>query len=541
MQSASSFQRRKHPRVFVQLQATITAAVPKADSAIIPCQIIDLSRYGIQFEADQEIPCNAELALISIVFLNLANAVVGLKILRERPLSDGKVMYAGGLSFTHEDTRRKIHTLLRTLASNNIADRRREERRHIDAPPKQDRRRQRRRRQLGIFSDCISFTNRLDAWRASYFHYQRVESRVPGRASINGQELISFASKDYLGLTHHPRVKEAAIRAVARYGTSTTGSRALNGTHPLHEELEREIADFKGTEAALIFPGGYFANVAILSGLLKKEDIVFADEDVHASIIDGCVTGGAKVILFRHNSFDNLSLKLNRYQHDRRLIIVEGVYSVNGDLGCLPKIHEVAESHQVPLMVDDGHGFGVLGNTGSGAAEHFNLTDRIDLDMGICSAALAGIGGFVACKKYVRDYLLHFSRGILFTTSLTPGTTAGILEALRVIRTEPSLRAKLWSNVRHLKSGLLALGYDIFPTESAIISIPVGDEQKTYKFAHMLKERGIYVNTFRRPAVKRGQGRLRLSVSAAHSEADIAAALDVFRHFKHNVDLKGCP
>jgi 8-amino-7-oxononanoate synthase len=349
---------------------------------------------------------------------------------------------------------------------------------------------------------------------------------------VDGVPLLSFASKDYLGLTHHPRVKQAAIQALERFGTSTTGSRALNGTHPLHEELEQEIADFKGSESALVFPGGYFSNLAILSGILQKEDVVFVDEGVHVSIIDGCVTAGSRIVLFRHNSADDLAAKIKRYPYHRRLIIVEGVYSVDGDLGQLPDIRQVAVAHQIPLMVDDGHGFGLMGASGSGTAEHYGLKEGIDLDMGIFSAALAGIGGFVACKSYIRDYLKHFSRGVLFTTSMTPATTAGVLEAIRVIRTDPLLRGKLWQNVKRFKDGITDLGYRICQTGSAIISIPIGNEQNSYKMAHMLKERGVYVNVFRRPAVKRGEGKLRLSMSAAHSEADIDEALDAFKSLR---------
>jgi glycine C-acetyltransferase/8-amino-7-oxononanoate synthase len=212
------------------------------------------------------------------------------------------------------------------------------------------------------------------------------------------------------------------------------------------------------------------------------------------------------------------------------------VYSIEGDLAHLPELHALAATHNIPMMVDDAHGFGVMGARGSGTAEHFHLDGQIDLDMGTLSGVLGGIGGFVVCKQYIADYLRHFSKGFLFTTSLPPATTAGLVEALRIVRREPELRDRLWKNVHKLKVGFKDLGYQISDTESAIMSILIGNEQDTYRIVRQLEERGVYVSSFIRPAVKRGEARVRVTVSAAHSEEDIAVLLSAFRALKPTVD-----
>ncbi len=538
-QVSPTFQRRKHSRSHAGFPTAMARVGSGPDATTYSGQLMDVSRYGVGIRFHSTAFAVGDQLRLEMTLPSDATVSTTGTVVRRVTAPDGVEAIGCELAFPDEGGRRRLHAFLRTMESSGTVDRRRVDRRQRRVAPVVEHRREDRRRSFGIFTEAVLFASRFPRWKTSYYYYQRAEATTPGRAVVDGVPLLSFASKDYLGLTHHPRVKQAAICALDRYGTSTTGSRALNGTHPLHEELEREIADFKGTEAALVFPGGYFANVAILSGILKRDDVVFVDEDVHASIIDGCVTAGAKMALFRHNSAEDLTAKIERYPSDRRLIIIEGVYSVDGDLGRIPDIRKVATAHRIPLMVDDGHGFGVMGANGSGTIEHYGIADGVDLDMGIFSAALAGIGGFVACKSYLREYLRHFSRGVLFTTSMTPATTAGILEALRVIRSDSSLRRNLWRNVTHFKNGITALGYRICPTESAIVSIPIGNEQAAYAMAHALKERGVYVNVFRRPAVKRGEGKLRLSMCAAHSEADIQFALEAFKALRDQTVRSG--
>ncbi len=531
MQNTVTFQRRKHPRYQVQLKGTLLLTTPEGRIAEYPCEVIDLSRYGMRFKTTPEVAQGNGGLKIELALPGVSSATAGIKLLRQEPAEGDGLFYAGELSFPREDGRRRIHTFIRTLGEDQLIDRRKGE--QPDSNLQEPERRNRNiRKNFGIFTECASFASRVNSWKTAYTYYQKAESKRPGWITIDGKELISLGSKDYLGLAHNPRVKDAAVKAIERYGTSTNGSRALNGTHPLHEELEETLAQFTGAESCVIFPGGYFSNIGILSALLKKDDVVFLDEDVHASIIDGCITGGAKRILFKHNSPEDLEIKIRRTKSPRSLIITEGVYSVEGDLGSLPQLLEISNVHHIPIMVDDAHGIGVMGPSGAGTPEHFGLKGRFDLNMGIFSAALAGIGGFVSCKKYIKDYILHFSRGILFTTSLTPPTTAGLLEALKVIQEDPSLRVRLWSNIKRLRTGLQDLGYQLGPTESSIMSIQIGNEQTAYKAVHMLESHGVYVNAFRRPAVKRGEAKIRISVSAAHSEEEITTVLEAFKEIR---------
>lgn len=533
----NSFQRRRHSRYSIN-QSVILLVNKEGRLINIPGEIINLSRYGLCLRIGDDISIENSETQVRFTFPNFPLITAGFKFSRKIDTNKGSIQLAGDLSFPDENVRRTLHSFLSTLKEDTIQENRKEERRRNTVAENENRRNGDRRRNLGIFTECTLFSIRSSSWRSQYTNYQPAESKRPGYITIKGRELISFASKDYLGLSHDPRVKEAAIKAIELYGTSVNGSRALNGTLPIHEELENELAKLKNAEAAIIFPGGYFTNIGIISALLKKSDIAFIDEKSHPSIIDGCLAAGARIIVFRHNSIDDLEKKIRRLKPSRSLIIAEGVYSVEGDLGNIPGILEVARIYGIPLMIDDAHGIGVMGKTGAGTVEHFGLKGEVDLDMGIFSAALAGIGGFVACKKYIADYLLHFSRGILFTTALTPSTTAGLLEALRITKTDPLLRDRLWSNIKRLRTGLRDIGYDLGPTESAVMSIQIGNEQTTYDIMRMLENQGVYVNAFRRPAVKRGEAKIRISASAVHSEEDITHTLNTFKEIKPKLDEK---
>ncbi|MBI3608911.1 MAG: aminotransferase class I/II-fold pyridoxal phosphate-dependent enzyme [Nitrospirae bacterium] len=535
MTISTSFQRRKEPRVATQLQAEILVASQDGAEKIIPCQVLDLSRHGVCFEAEEGLFTSGVRSRVRFEFPKASHASVTLKPVRQRPSVLGRAICAAELMFDRESERRKLHTYLSSLGG-SVRERRVGERRNAAAAHQLERRVTNRRKDYGVFRECASFASRVGDWKSTYTIFRQTEATHPARIVINGRELISFGTNDYLGLSHDPRVKEAARKAVERYGTSA-GSRVLNGTLNLHEELEQGIADFKGTETALVFGGGYLANIGILTGLLKKDDVVFIDEKVHVSVIDGCIFSAAKIVPFRHNSIDDLGRKIQRVKGSRNLLIVDGVYSIEGDLARLPEIQALASAHHIPVMVDDAHGFGVLGPRGAGTADHFHMNGHIELDMGTLSGVLGGIGGFVACQKYIGDYLRHFSKGFLFTTSLPPATTAGLLEALRILKTDESLRTRLWSNMHQLKEGLKELGFKISATESAIVSILIGHEQTTYEIVRSLEDRGVYVSSFIRPAVKRGEARIRMTVSSAHSQQDISQALDAFKSVRPAIDL----
>lgn len=530
-----TFQRRKHPRYNVQLKGTLFVTTQDGQITEVPCEVRNLSRYGLCFKTGTCFVPTSDAKKMHLFLSNSSIATVQVKPLREEPFGE-ETIYSGEMSFPAEEVRRKIHTFLRTLGGDKLINRRGEERRKNSTDQEMERRQRDRRKNFGIFTECALFSSRIPNWRSTYTYYRHAESARPGHITIDGKELISFASKDYLGLAHDQRIKDAMINAIQKYGT-TSWSRPLNGTISLLEELEEELARFKSVESALIFTGGYTANITILTALLKgKEDTVFLDEKVHASIVDGCLASGARMVVFKHNSVEDLKRKIEQAKSPRSLIIVDGVYSIEGDIAYLPEINAIAKKHQIPLMVDDAHGLGVMGTNGAGTAEHYGLNGQIEIEVGSFGASLAGVGGFIGCKKDVKDYLVHFSDGILYTTSLAPATVAGILAALRIVKTDPTLRAKLWSNVNQLKTGLKDLGYEISPSESAVMTITIGNERATDDTVRLLETHGIAVNTFRRPMVRRGTARLRMSVSAAHSESDIAKTLEAFKAIKPKLE-----
>ena len=542
----TTFQRRKHQRYGLSMPAEILIPGSSKIPEGLSCQVVELSRHGVRLEVALGIEQQHSLMQLRMAPPDSPSITASLELLHRESSGHAAFRYGGKLKFTSEEARRRMHAFLRTVGEDKAAERRIGDRREAaDAKPSgmpegkngSERRRDDRRRRFGIFDHCMSFATRLPDWKSTYTYYRHSESTRPARTSFNGQELISFSSKDYLGLAHHPRVKAAAAKAIERYGT-TTWSRPLNGTFELLRELESELASFKGKQAALVFTGGYVANITILTALLGKGDRAFLDEKVHASIVDGCIASGVKMIVFAHNSEKDLERKLSRFRQDRSLIIVDGVYSIEGDIVNLPGIKALADSYRVPLMVDDAHGIGVMGPNGSGTSEHFGLKGKIDIEVGSFGASLAGMGGFIACDEAVRDYLVHFCDGILYTTNLPPATVAGVLEALRIIKTEPSLRETLWSNVRRFRGGLEKLGFNVGPSQSAVMTIEIGNERLTDDTVKLLETRGIAVNTFRRPMVRRGGAKLRMSVTAAHSEADIDRALEVFSWIKPTLDAR---
>ncbi len=533
---ATLFQRRKHPRYDVRFRGSLFGSAVGDTTGGLPCEVLDISRHGIRLAAAGPIPDRGDNK-VRVELPMSSDVTVGVRILRSQEGESGGVEYAGELVFPSEKVRRGVNSLISSFDETAIRERRKGVRRHISVVHEPERRRGDRRQNFGILADCVAFSARASAWKATYTLFRRTESTRAARITVNGRELISFGSNDYYGLSHDPRVKEAGINALRQYGT-TAGSRVLNGTLALHEQLEEELAEFKGAESTLLFTGGYLANVAILTALLQKGDVVFLDERAHASIIDGCVFSAAKLVPFRHNSVEDLRHKIQRVDHRRSVIIIDGVYSIEGNLARLPEILDLAAETKIPLMVDDAHGFGIMGERGSGTAEHFGVEGRIDLDIGMLGGALGGVGAFVACKRYIADYLRHFARGFLFTTTLPPASTAALLEALRIIKTDREIRAKLWANVEKLKAGLTRLGYKISATESAIISIFVGNEQDTYDIVRMLEERGVFVNAFIRPAVRRGEAKIRLTMTAAHSDLDIASTIEAFQDIKPALDAR---
>ena len=360
---------------------------------------------------------------------------------------------------------------------------------------------------------------------------QTVIDRVlsPGEVIVGGRPTLMFGSNNYLGLTLHPQVTEAARRAVLEYGTGTTGSRTANGTLAIHEDLERELADWFGKRQAIIFSTGYQANLALIGGLCGAGDVILLDRDCHASIYDATRQTAAQVIGFRHNSADSLRKKLERLpaQGRNRLVVVEGLYSICGDVAPLRAIVDVCRAHGAYLLVDEAHSLGTYGPTGLGCAEDQGVLDQVDFIVGTFSKSLAGIGG-VCVSNHPELRALHFlARAYVFTASGSPSNVAGVSAAVKVVRAHPELRDQLWANVRRLRHGLRELGYVIGETESPIVPILTGEEERTIALWQRLLHEGLYVNLIVPPGCPVDACVLRASCSAAHTPEQIARALDI--------------
>jgi 8-amino-7-oxononanoate synthase len=351
----------------------------------------------------------------------------------------------------------------------------------------------------------------------------------PCEVVIDGRPTLMFGSNNYLGLTQHPEVVDAACEAIRTYGTGTTGSRTANGTLAVHRQLEAEFADWFGKQYAVIFSTGYQANLAIIGGLCGPDDVILIDGDSHASIYDATRQTAAQVIGFRHNSPEALRKKLERLPRDQRnkLVVVEGLYSIRGDVAPLRGIRDVCREHGAYLMVDEAHSLGTYGATGLGCAEDQGILEDVDFVVGTFSKSLGGIGG-VCVSNHPELRALHFmARAYVFTASGSPANIAGVRAAVRVVRAHPELRDRLWSNVRRLRAGLVERGYVIGDTASPIVPILTGDEERTIAVWQRLLHEGLYVNLIVPPGCPRDQCVLRASCSAAHTPEQISHALEV--------------
>jgi len=352
----------------------------------------------------------------------------------------------------------------------------------------------------------------------------------PGEVAINGRPTLMFGSNNYLGLTLHLAVLAAARDALFEFGTGTTGSRAANGTLSLHEELERDLADWFRKRHAVAFSTGYQANLSLIGGLCGSDDTIVIDADCHASIYDATRQTASQVVAFRHNSPDSLRRKLKRLPEARRnkLVVVEGLYSIRGDVAPLQDIVDVCRAHGAYLLVDEAHSLGTFGPNGLGCAEAQGVLHDVDFIVGTFSKSLAGVGG-VCVSDHAELRGLHFlARAYVFTASGSPATLAGVRAAIQVIREQPEIRHRLWANVRRFRQGLLACGYHIGSTESPIVPIFVGDEERTIAMWQELLSEGVYVNLIVPPGCPRDQCVLRASCSAGHTAEQIARALEIF-------------
>jgi len=383
-----------------------------------------------------------------------------------------------------------------------------------------------------IFEKCYSFQAANIVRAAGVYPYFHPIQSAPGdEVVVDGQECIMIGSNNYLGLVNHPKVKEAAATAVKKYGSGCTGSPFLNGTLDLHLELQDKLAKFVNAEAALVFSTGFQTNLGTISALAGKNDALVIDRQVHACIVDGCRLSYGKTYKFAHNDMEDLDRVLanlrNNHSRGGIMIIVDGVFSMEGDIIDLPSLVNVAEKHEARVMIDDAHSIGVLGRTGAGTAEHFGLQDRVDLAMGTFSKSFASQGGFIASTREVIDYIKHFGRALMFSASITPASVAAVLAALEIIQNEPERRERLWKNTLRMQRELKALGYDTGNTATPIIPLVIGEDMACFVFWKALFDNGVFTNPVVSPAVPPGRALIRTSYTATHTDEQLDRVLDV--------------
>jgi glycine C-acetyltransferase len=362
-----------------------------------------------------------------------------------------------------------------------------------------------------------------------FFYLKTVENASESRVLIDNEEKIMFASYNYLGLIDHPRLKEAAFKALEKYGTGTSGVRLLSGTTKIHEELEAKIAEFKEAEAAITYTSGYVTNLAVITSLYQRGDLIIIDKIDHASIIDGCILSGARHKTFLHNDMNSLERILaDSDDFVNKIVIVDGVYSMEGDVANLPEISRLAKKYNAKVMVDEAHSIGVLGKTGHGIEEHFGLKNAVDIHMGTLSKTIPSVGGYIAGEKDMVDYLRHNSRPFIFSAPLPPVTAAVAKAALEVIEDEPERIENLRKNMEKFRTGIRAMGYNIGESVTAIVPLIIGSEEDTLELCKMVNEEGVFICPIIFPAVPRGTNRLRSHVMTTHTDRDIEEALDIF-------------
>ena len=380
---------------------------------------------------------------------------------------------------------------------------------------------------MGLLDKIHKFQLANNLIEADLYNYFRViESAQENTVRYKGKEIIMLGSNNYLGLTNHPRVKEAAQAAIAKYGTGCAGSRFLNGTLDIHIELEDKLAALVGKEKALVFSTGFMVNQGVLTSLAGRNETIIVDRTDHASIIDGARLSFADVRKFRHNDMVNLELVLESEKDTNKIIIIDGVFSMEGDIAKLPEIVELAAAYDAVVMVDDAHGVGMLGEDGRGTCNHFGLTDRVDLILGTFSKSLASVGGFVAGDADTIHYIKHMARALMFSASMPPASVASVSAAVDVMIEETWRHEALWHNNDLMRERLDDAGFDTGPSETPIIPAVVGEDMAAFTMCRRLIDEGVFVNPVVSPAVEPGNALIRLSLMATHTEDEINQAMD---------------
>jgi 8-amino-7-oxononanoate synthase len=383
-----------------------------------------------------------------------------------------------------------------------------------------------------VFQKCRNYTRHKEAEALGlYPYFKAIESGADAEVMIKGRKMIMIGSNNYLGLTTHPAVKEAAKKAIDKYGSGCTGSRFLNGTLDIHEELEHRLAKFVRKEKALLFSTGFQANLGAISVLVGRDDMILCDRMNHASIIDGCRLAFGRTIKFKHNDTEDLERILTSADledtNGSNLVITEGVFSMEGDLGELSQIVRLKKRHGFRILLDDAHGIGYMGPNGRSTAEHFGVEKDTDLIMGTFSKSFASLGGFISGETAVIDYIKHNARALIFSASMPPSAVATVLAALDIMEKEPQHRERLWKNVRKMQSAYRDLGFNIGSTQSPVVPIIIGDTEKTLVFWKELFDAGVFVNPIISPAVRADMCLLRTSYMATHTDEELDRVVDI--------------
>ncbi len=362
-----------------------------------------------------------------------------------------------------------------------------------------------------------------------YNTIRTIDSPMDGHIVVNDQPVLNFCANNYLGLANHPRLKEAAKRAIDQYGIGPGAVRTIAGTMSLHVELEKRLAEFKHAEAVITLQSGFAANLATIPALVGKGDVIFSDQLNHASIIDGCRLSRASIVSYEHNNVDDLRRKIaETTEYNRRLIVTDGVFSMDGDIAPLPDLLKVAQEHQILLMVDDAHGEGVLGRGGRGIVDHFNLHGQVDIEVGTMSKAFGAVGGIVAGKQVIVDWLRQRGRPFLFSSAMTVPDVAACLEAVDMLESSDELVTRLWANANLMKQEMKKLGFDIGMSETPIIPVMLGEAPLAQEFSKRLLANGVFAMAIGYPTVAKGKARIRVMNTAAHSQSDLEQALAAF-------------
>lgn len=384
---------------------------------------------------------------------------------------------------------------------------------------------------LPLFSKVLNYTSANQVRALGLYPYFRtISSAQDTEVIMNGQKVLMLGSNSYLGLTNDPRIKEATAAAVRKYGSGCAGSRFLNGTLDLHIQLESELALLMKKEAVLLYSTGFQVNLGVVSTIVGKDEYILADKANHASLVEGCRLSLGKTLRFGHNDMAALGRRLEQLPHEAgKLIVVDGVFSMEGDIIKLPELVKLAKQHNAAVMVDDAHSIGVLGKHGSGTASHFGLEDDVHLIMGTFSKSLASLGGFIAGDAATIDFLKHNSRTLVFSASMSPANAAAVLAALHIMIAEPERIAQLWKNTERMKQGLISLGFHLGESETPILPVYVHDMLKTFQFCKRLQDEGVFVNPVVSPGVPVGDELLRVSLMATHTFEQIDRSLEKFQ------------